>query len=90
MLPDFVSEENEPDDIEEDGADEKDGVCAAEALTAALDCDEGEQCNGQIYQQNPGVQCTKRSHQCAPNLYIHTYIKGSIFNMLYESIIHSY
>lgn len=56
-----MTKENEPEDIEEDSTEEKDGVCAAEALTATFDCDQSEQCNGQIDEQHSVVQCSQRS-----------------------------
>lgn len=41
--PNFVSEENEPRNIEQYGAEEKEGIGAAEALTATLNCNQSKQ-----------------------------------------------
>ena len=41
-----MGEKNEPEDIDEDGAEEEDGVGSAQTLTAALDGHQSEQRNG--------------------------------------------
>ena len=48
--PDIVTEENEPKNIEQDGTKEKKGICATEALTATLNCNQSKQGDRQIYQ----------------------------------------
>lgn len=42
-IPDVVRKEKEPGEVEQNGGKEEDGVSPGEALTAALDGDEGEQ-----------------------------------------------
>lgn len=42
-MPDVVREEVEPEKVEEEGAEEKEGVGAGETLIAALDGDEAEE-----------------------------------------------
>lgn len=57
--PNFVSEKNEPRNIKQNGAEEKEGISSAEALTATFDCNQREQCDCQIYEQHTVVQCSQ-------------------------------
>ena len=66
--PNLVSEEDEPRNIEKERTEEKNSIGTPKFLTATLNGHQSEQCNPQIYQQNPVVQCSQRSNQRAPNL----------------------
>lgn len=63
-----MGEEKEPGDVEKDGADEKNGVGAAETLTAAFNGNESEQSNGEVDEQDAVVECSQRPEQGATNL----------------------
>lgn len=63
-----MGEENEPEDIEKDWAEEKNCVGTAETLTAAFNGDESEQSNGQVDQRNAIVQRSEWTDQRTTNL----------------------
>lgn len=63
-----MSEENEPRNIEQNGAEEKESIGAAKALTATLNGNQSEQRDCNIYERYTIVQCSKRSNQRASNL----------------------
>ena len=60
--PNFVAEENEPRDIEQDGAEEKEGIGTAKPLAAALNGNQSKQRNCQIYKQHTIVRRSQRSN----------------------------
>jgi hypothetical protein len=68
-LPNIVSEEDEPRNIKKNSAEEENRIGTPKALTATLNCHQSEQCYGQIYEQNPVVQCSQRSKQSATYLF---------------------
>lgn len=63
-----MSEKDEPEDIEEDGAEEEHGVGPTEALAATLNRHKREERNRQIDEQHSIIQCPQRSDKRASNL----------------------
>lgn len=63
-----MREKEEPRKVEENGAEQEEGVSPGEALTAALNGDKREQRNSQINEQHAIVERGERSNQCAGNL----------------------
>lgn len=64
-----MSEEDEPEDIEQNSAEEENRIGTPQALTAALYGYQSEQRDRQIYQQHSVIQCAQWSNQRATNLF---------------------
>lgn len=54
-----MSEEDEPEDIEQNSAEEENRIGTPQALTAALYGYQSEQRDRQIYQQHSVIQCAQ-------------------------------
>lgn len=67
--PNFITEKNEPRDIEQNGTNQKNRIGSSQALAAILNSYKSEQRNRQIDKQNPIVQRPERSNQRASNLH---------------------
>lgn len=64
----MIRVENEPEKIEENGAEEQEGICPSESLIGALNSDEGEQGNPKMKEQYAIIEWGEGSNQCACNL----------------------